>query len=240
MKFSRVYRNRFAKNPKWVLTRTACLGNDVYQELGFQNFLRHNIQKGRIDLLIEHLKSNSRNSEPPSIEELRRKDVYEMLIMQNNRTYLYRRCPEFILLDSYSDLTDQEFEYLNTRFYTNYSDVSEAGLAKFTAKGLLTLDQIYDKYSQWMDGLRLLWGNDIKIYFVNFPSKFENRDFWVSRACEIKQASERMSRNYKNWINIEIPDRYVVKSNSDDFPYHFDTETSRYAVNFILKESKVG
>ena len=64
--------------------------------------------------------------------------------------------------------------------------------------------------------------------FIQYPTKFEKRDLYISRSNYISEALEKISYKYSNVQNVRLNESQVLKK--DNFPYHYSIKT-----NTVLK-----
>jgi hypothetical protein len=238
----------FIKRKSWVFSRTACLGNDTYYRLVEENYgttLRLNLQKNRVDNLNGNIRA--RRIGLKGFRILDRKDILEVIWIQNLRFWRLLPTPKYILMDSFSELTDQlfVFEEGKATFFANYSDVEESYLQKrkIVSLDLLDINQISDQYKLFFDHIYSIWGNrknQFNIYFIHFAHKFESREFFKFRAKEIQNAIDELALTYSNLISIKIPEDLVKQQINKDgildaFPYHFDESAAKYVAQEIKK-----
>jgi hypothetical protein len=232
------------KSENWVFSRTACLGNDSYSHLvqkEGRNTLRLNLQKNRIDSLNGSLKV--RRIGLAGIRILDRKDLLDILWIQNLKFWRRLPAPNYILIDSYSELTDQQFVFGERRFFANYKDVRREYLQKrlILTLGLLNSNQIHLQYKLFLEEInRIWWKSQFNIYFIHFPSKFESRELFINRAIDIRIAIDELALIFPNLISIVIPEELVTQQVNargvlDTFPYHFDAGVARYVAQEISK-----
>jgi hypothetical protein len=156
-----------------------------------------------------------------------------MIQTQTDKRYLERRAPEFVLMDSFSELTDQEFVYHQGHFFTHFSDLKPESRDQLEMRGLFDLTNLREFYNMFQTSLNDHFGKEIPIFFVNFPDKFENRPIFKERAEVIRRTSFELSECNNNWHNIQVPEKFVYKKGLDDYPYHFSMETSSYVASLI-------
>lgn len=221
------------ESQSWVFSRTACLGNDVF-ELGDYGLPRLNIQKGRVDLLTATLdKMPLRRPSMNIYKALRRKDVWPLIEQQFNAKWCLSEAPAFVLLDSYSELTDQAFKERKTaaQFYCNFSDLQTSALPThgIEALGLLDLTTIEERYRDLFARLQSRWPG-VLIFFLHFPTSLETRVLFVERALKIREAVESIASERLDVISIALPEGFAKRPTGTtpeliDFPYHYDHET---------------
>lgn len=219
---------------KWVWGRVACLGLDSFHLMN-NNFTIYNIQKGRIDFLVNSI-SNKKSSITPSFKMLKyikREDIKQLVLSQFYLTFKVKKNPEFLLMDSYSELTDQKFLNLdkpNSYFFANYSDLDINSPLK--CEGLISIDHWLEQlYLQFFNGFRKLYNNS-PIFFIIFPKKLEKRAKFITRHNEIKDIIKNISKYFIDFHIIEIPES-IISESEDKFPYHFNNEVYVYVANEI-------
>ena len=223
---------RFCTTP-WVLGRVACMGLDVYRLLNPATRLI-NVQKGRVDYLVDvALEAGSRARASQVAPFMRRQDIIPLVVQQQRRRWLRSRPPRALLMDSFSELTDQLFEHRREgwRFCCNYADLSHGPELErtFEAKGLLPPDELYDRYRRFFEFIRQRWG-EIPIVFLHFPVTLEKREKFKNRYQNIAEAISRVGNEFSHFHSIAVDEAIVdwpEKRHPDleDFPYHFNNRT---------------
>jgi hypothetical protein len=212
----------------WVLSRTACLGNDVFSSapsLGATN--RINLQKLRIDQFETVLNGNLPKKLPFGAQRfLARKDVFPLLLQQTRTSWLKSKAPMALLMDSFSDLTDQEFSRPDgTRFFAAYSDVAINHSARegFECKGLLDLADYEAKLKAAIGEIRAYYSTSIPVVYIHFPHQLETRQQFIKRAKVLIEVTRKLERELSNFFVVEA-DSSIVRRDpaaSDNFPYHY-------------------
>lgn len=212
----------------WVLGRVSCLGLELFDRAFSSNkFKLINTQKGRVDCVSGYV--SGREARPKSkdiFRHLRRHDIASLVVQQQIFSLPSKR-PKFILIDSYSELTDQKFSSIKNRysFCCNYSDLDTNKEFKslFTCEGLLSLNSLGEYYDIFFKMLTSMYGN-VPIIFIHFPSGLESRKDFINRAdrilVEIRKIQKKYNKIHQISINSSIelsPDGVV----DDDFPYHY-------------------
>lgn len=202
--------------------------------------LRLNLQKNRIDSL-----NGSFSTKQIGLSGFRvfnRRDILEIIWIQSLKFWPLLPAPKYILMDSYSELTDQLFLFGRKSFFANYGDLEKTLFSKklIVSLGLLDTDNIKSQYNLFFENISKMWHENCQfnIYFIHFPHKFESRDFFIVRAKEIQRAIDELSLVYSNLVSIVIPEDLVNQKvnstgNYDSFPYHFDDKTAEYVVREI-------
>lgn len=221
----------------WVFTRTACLGNDVFDYLFDGRITRLNLQKGRLDFLIDTLGHKKLKS--PSVKVVKlfdRRDVVGMVWAQLSSYWTSLKPPSFILMDSFSDLTDREYIFRKggARFACHSKDLKNlTQIDEYVHRSeLLPIKSFEANYSILFKKFYDTWG-DIPIIFIHFPSLFEVRKLYQDRAREIRKAIENISMVNPNVYSITAPESVVFRAEESDlsligFPYHFRDDTKRF------------
>jgi hypothetical protein len=239
----RYFFTKAAANKKpWIFSRTACLGNDALMLSGeSKSRIIINVQKGRADLLSRTFFSNSSNSFWRTYRIISRKDILHLVWQQSQGSYRKMPPPDFVLFDSFSDLTDRCFLLSNGKsIYCHRSDL--VPLRKNTLlvdNGLLELQNIERTYREIFANFQEVWG-DIKIIFVHFPVELESRPNYVSRARAIEHAIKNLSQINRLIYSIHVPSLLVEPEIDSDgksstFAYHYSQTTKEYVSKEISR-----
>lgn len=222
---------------KYILGRTACLGNEVLGRLGLSNKLV-NHQKSRIDYLCNSALKQYRAKPLFVKKNLARPYIYGCIEHQVYDFFKYKQ-PEFIMMDSFSELTDQLFVHKKEGWYflANYNDIvhSEEFSDTFECLGLLDENQLERSYIDFFEKLEKIYCK--RTIFLHFPTTFDDREKFKARGKLIVQVLSELEKKYDFLHSIHIEDNYVQKAVSGDddlkdFPYHYSDRT--YEI-FVLK-----
>ena len=164
---SSLYLRILSRKP-WVMRRTACLGNDVFELLEFLPKRSINIQKGRIDLLTKSLNQRFGILKLYQAKTfIERSDIRPLIFRQSISRLNLLRPPIVVLIDSYSELTDQEFILPNkAKIYCNFSDVFQTVDKTIESNGLLDLRELDSYYEKLTVSIAEKWGGGAN----NFPA----------------------------------------------------------------------
>jgi hypothetical protein len=215
-----------------ILSRCACLGNEIIALRYNRRAVKIiNQQKSRVDTFINTI---SLDMPPKAIEvkpHMERVDVYPAIEQQESMKWLVNRHNKNVklfIMDSFSELVDQEFRYRNKEWSFNcvYSDIrhDESFNKYFYPTGLLDINKIKDSYQIFFDWITSQFPN-IKIVFINFPTKYDDRAQYILRGKYIYEAVKDLAIINANIINIKLDDNDIEKASGDDFPYHLSKET---------------
>ena len=230
----------FDKEP-WVLCRTACLGNDV-RNLALPGLPFLNFQKGRVDRLENLFFGGGRERPVPLIARgfLLRKDVWDLLVELNQVLSSANSLPPCaILIDSYSDLTDQLFQtrWTNGWFFANYGDVKNR-TPNLRRLGLLNLDHHHKSWRKIVTLLTQKWPG-VPIFLLTYPTFFETRKKFLERAETISLSWEKIAGEFDNVYCVHLPPSTAVKNFEDDrspgdnFPYHYGPKVVRRLARMV-------
>ena len=222
-----------SKKRDWVFARIACMGQDVYKLLDL-NLPLYNIQKGRVDYL-NRLKQNNqiRTKANQTIPYLFRKDIEPLIRQQDSFNWTKLGLPKLILIDSYSELTDQLFvnRKNNWEFCSNYSDlkITNEFNIHFEVIGLMPIDLSEENYRNFFKNVFDKFPNT-PIVFLHFPVKLEKRDKFKIRYKYILESIEKLSIEFDNLFSIKIDDNIVdwpefQVPGIENFPYHYNKAT---------------
>ncbi|MBU3632849.1 hypothetical protein [Polynucleobacter sp. AP-Feld-500C-C5] len=217
----------------WFLGRHACLGYDVLKH--FENLPTEvNFQKGRADLLVRYLEEKKLLPKAGELAKfMARKDVLPLIKQLEYFDCLPKHPPKFILMDSFSELTDQLFEHKfeGWQFACGFSDINHSEDFGFiyNAWGLLSIIDIQKSYEDLFKLIEIRWGK-VPIYFLHFPIALEKRDIFRERYFAIMSTIDSLSANYSHIHSIKIDESRVISPSNvsdalKDFPYHYDYQT---------------
>ena len=217
----------------WIYGRHACLGYDVLQALKLQTKLI-NFQKARVDSFIE---SNCVFYNDELLLEVKRcmprDDVFGLIVQQQHIFKAPKHPPRFILMDSYSELTDQMYRYKKNgwKFFCNSNDLepSDNFRLNFQSCGLLPNNKIRSAYEKYFDYLQMRYPNT-PIIFLHIPKMLEARDYYLERNDVIREAISSLANDYEFLYPISIDENVVNwridgHGAPDYYPYHYNRET---------------
>lgn len=214
-----------------VPARVACLGKDV-----FQNSALINKQKLRLDVFLRQLKSHRAPIYKKISPYILRQDILPLIVQQCIQPWSIRliRKSRFFVIDSYSELTDQEFRHRQDgwSFCANYSDINHDGDfdAHYECLGLLPNDRIQEIYAKFFEWLRSI-NPKIAIVFIHFPTNLDSREKFRERGEVIYHSIEALQ--LENIYSLKVNESLVSSSASDNFPYHFSSFTKNEFVALL-------
>jgi hypothetical protein len=226
-----------------ILGRAACLGNDLYA-LRYQRkygFRLINQQKVRVDLWIEWLGSGAKPKPELVKIHMSRPDVYPLIENQATLPWLAEGEFEFLLMDSFSELTDQKFTHRKEgwSFCCHYSDLEHTTTFEneFETHGLLPISEIeaaYTLFFEWFEKVH----PEKEVIFVHFPTTLDDRHLYKKRGAEILRIMNKLQTTKSFIQNVSIDDKYIEWNENDRFPYHFSKSTNLAFVDCWNKLSR--
>lgn len=221
----------------WILTRTACLGNDSLALLNNKKYKILNFQKLRIDIFIDYLlgKTSKINFHPLTF--IKRQDIKYLFLQQKLFSIFSLFPPTYFIIDSYSELTDQKFiskKNPNNLFNLNYSDIDNSILDTYVCEGLMQNQDMKLYYETFFNLIKKRYPK-IKIIYIFFPDLLETRQKFIERHKAIKTAVVNCAKTQSDIVLIDIPLDKIYKHVDDDFPYHYSNETYIYVSNILNK-----
>jgi|APSaa5957512535_1039671.scaffolds.fasta_scaffold94780_1 hypothetical protein len=216
-------------NSNWILGRVACLGLELFNRSFSGNIYKLiNTQKGRVDCLSDYAYGKEKKPYSRDIfDYLKRHDIASLIVQQQIFS-LPNKSPKYILMDSYSELTDQKFISIEDRyaFCCNYSDLNFDKKAKmlFRCEGLLSIAELERHYTIFFDMLINTYGN-VPIIFIHFPSELESREKFKNRADRILVAISKVQKKYNRFHQVIVSPStalLVDEGGDSDFPYHYN------------------
>lgn len=222
-------RNYFKKYNRKLIQRGACLTNDSLKIL-YPNENVLNFQKSRVDLLNAQYDYNCN----PNLFDvsLVSPSLYNLYIDQFSGFWAKLHNKEILIIDSYSELTDQLFINLKDnriRFCANFSDVKSDFSDYYFCNGLLDNAEIYSNYDLFFSRIREV-NPGLKIIYVFFPMGYEKRVKYINQNFFIEDAINKLGSKYHLTI-IKVPDELLEVEREDDFPYHYNESVYKYIAN---------
>jgi hypothetical protein len=228
----RLNRIFLTKKKTWILSRTACLFNDTFQNMGLSTIPRYNIQKGRIDLWIDYFNGLRLKPNFNMIYNIEREDIKTLFLQQYHFKINKKEEPSIFIMDSFSELVDRKFYSKNNKkyFFSYKSDIIKENQIFLEDEGLIETTNLFMMYNEFFDKFRKYYPN-CPIIFIFFPSKLETRELFLSRASTIKNAIDQISKKFDNFYLIDIPERIIDHHPNDKNPYHFSINVYDYLAN---------
>lgn len=222
---------QFIRRDNIVFCRVACLGKDIVKLHFGRDVKLINHQKLRIDVFVNSFitKQNPLLNSRTIEKHMFRKDIYPLIENQEKLNWdNYFFSSRYVVIDSYSELTDQLFKSKkhNFVFCSNYSDINhtDAFYQDFECQGLLNTEDIFKYYVIFMDFFRKKYPKKI-IVLIFFPVLFDTREKFLSRGKEILCVFKRLEKMYNFVKLLELDDSVIRQSDDDDFPYHMSSGT---------------
>ncbi len=226
-----------------VWGRVACVGRDVfYFVFDEANFKLVNIQKWRLDSFADWLGGNNLPDYKTIKSFIIRQDILPFIKQEGGASW--NRYPDFnfLIMDSYSELTDQKF--INNKFgwyfFSHYGDINHGSdfANIFESQGLLDIDKIAKTYADFFSWFFARYP-DKKVFFLHYSAKLDMRDKFKERVKIIEQVMLSLALKYENIKNIMLDDEQVDYYEGDDFPYHYSAATEKAYAAKLKDLSKV-
>lgn len=226
--------------------RVACLGQDIYHA-GMTDFgIIENVQKGRVDLLLDWI-GGAPAPRPDAVREyVKRADIYDLIQQQATFNWHFEREKyPFLIMDSYSELVDHRFQHRaeGWSFAACYGDVKHSPefKEKFDHQGLLDLSSIKSVYQSFFECI-FAKQPDLKVAFFHFPDAFEKRARYLDRHKAIVEALSELESEWSGRLfSFTLKSDRVIRPDKyrgfmiDENPYHFDLKTAQRFVS-LAKE----
>ncbi|MCB2227330.1 MAG: hypothetical protein KQH53_11690 [Desulfarculaceae bacterium] len=225
-----------------VLSRCACMGLDVIRMIGWDRSCL-NFQKSRVDYLLKLAENHRIKPKIGTVEKyLERKDILSLIYQQRHDFWRHKK-PNLIILDSFSELTDQLFVHKKNRwcFLCNYNDVNHQKVfsSTFHCDGLLELDELPFYYKAFFTKLKKHYPN-VPIVYLHFPTTLDVRPVFKNRGQLIFQYINEIADSHDNFFSFKIGDSVVLQNtclNTDEtfreFPYHFNNDVYQWYADQI-------
>lgn len=222
-----------------VFGRSACVGQDVFQLKTAGKYRLINLQKARLDLLMNWIEGAPRPKASIVDSYMPRRIVFPMIEQQERLEWFSsQRKPQFIMMDAYSEMTDQEFTHREEgwSFCCHYTDLDPSVdfERRFEKRGLLPLEELentYRRFFNWVEREFPL----IKVIFVHYSTRFDSRELFQGRANEILRVMKKL-QSLKPYIhNLWLDDHLYHQQEGDSFPYHYSKDTYQSLVDIWNK-----
>ena len=242
----------FVNSEEIILSRCACLGNDVLKLLSDRQILQStsiiNYQKLRVDGFVKSFTEKSSRLGFHSISRhFPRLDIRVCISMQSNRIFLKSGfTPKYIFIDDFSELTDSKFRMFKNGF-TFFSGVGDLD-SKFRLSnkienlGLMPEEKITQAYDDFFKTCFTRWP-DTRIFFLHFPTKLDSRSLYRDRGQTIRESIRILSSKYVNVFSFDCPVSLVdfgLDANARSFPYHYSNDVYEwFSFNLSKKISSI-
>ena len=143
--------------------------------------------------------------------------------------------PDFIVMDTYSELVDKKFIYKSESFFCVAGDLRKSARSSLDNGELISLSCIEAQYLNYFKRLKQKY--NCPIIVIIFPAYLDSRQKYQDRFQSLQRALENIEKN-TNLIKLLQLDRneYI---GAGDFPYHFSSKTKndlRVMMEKIIRE----
>ena len=223
---------RLLGKPPLMPTRTARLGQDVFNA-GFGVLAQPvNIQKGRVDLLFEWMQGKPGPDAKQLRPYIKRDDIFELIEQQATLPWkMGAMDSKWLFMDSYSELVDNKFTHKKEgwSFCSTNGDLRHTDdfKADFFYEGPLPLEAIpaaYENFFQWF----FQQSSNRRIIFVHFSDAFEVRQKYLERHAVIRDCLRDFEKRWpERLLNFQIERSEAVRPEMyrglipGVHPYHF-------------------
>lgn len=239
---------KFSQIKKYkILSRSACLGNFVFEKLPFQEYETLKFPNSRVDLLLKH--PNKIDFLELSKVNFRENGILLSLVSQSYDFFAFKNV-DIVYMDSFSDLTDREF--MSKKYgYSIYCNYSYYGEKKdddllFSHNGRLNLELAQRYYDDFFDKINRTYNknNQLKIIFLHFCTKLDSREAFKQRALKIKEIIDNLAKKYTNLHSISIDEDLVLAGHENknfttieakSMPYHYAQTTYDYYAQKVIE-----
>jgi len=228
----------FSRKKVWC--RSACLGKEVFTLVyGEKNYKLVNMQKARVDLLLNWITGRAQRPKASAVKPyMKRSDVYPFIKEQTKLPWPRANEDfEFLLMDSYSELTDQKFndKIQGWSFCCHWSDINHESDfdSRFACDGLLPADQFRPAYQNFFSWFFEIYPEK-NVYFMHYPSKLDEKEKFKQRGAAILEAILELAIEYPQIKNLSVPEELVDYNESDRLPYHYSKKTN-YAMAAVWR-----
>ena len=228
-----------------VLSRTACLGNFALERIDLSAYHVINHQKNRVDYMLALAQDPARAAQPDMIMRFTPdKDKHLLFCYEQAQSDIFKyKNVKFLIMDSFSELTDQLFMSVHNAdsFCTHYVCIEHCAQFEslYKCEGLLDVQELEAYYLKFFAKVREVYA-DIPVIFINFPTILDEREKFKMRAekieCAVTNAAAVLNTgsNGGNIHIINLPSRIVHPHETDKSPYHFNSETYQALASDIV------
>lgn len=211
----------------WIWGRLACLGKDVAHHLGWTSLLV-NHQKARADYIVDAILDPGSRTRLPDLDPglFSRADVFEIQ-REMSRMSFPENPPTAIVLDSFSELTDQRFfrKGEGWSFCSHYSDLIGDRLDGFHKGGLLAKELMPSVVVGMIGSFRVKWP-EVPLFYLHFPAILDERPEFKERESVLSATLRTLQRTIPGVFSIEADPNLVehdphATPELRGFPYHF-------------------
>ncbi|WOB10077.1 hypothetical protein [Piscinibacter gummiphilus] len=192
----------------------------------------HNIQKGRVDYLLDVWDAPARRCQPELVKpHLAREHIAPTVDQQADLCPTFP--PEIVFIDSFSELTDQTFRHKvgGWTFCCNYLDLAhtEAFSDEFESLGPMDLSALDAAYDEMLKRIATRWPG-VPVVYLHFPDALETREKFQQRARHIRDVVQSCEQRHDHLFAFSVPSTVVqrpevLEPGLEDFPYHYNQAT---------------
>lgn len=221
----------------WILGRIACMGQDSVKLINKNSIPIINFQKGRVDYLLDFLEEKKGKVISSNLIQkyIDRDDIKSLIYQQASIGFHIFRKPSLIVMDSFSELTDQKFTLGNESFFCNYSDVKRGLVKDLNCDGLIEIDKLEGLYQRFFKIMRERFENT-PVFYIHFPIQLEERPKFIKRHDEIVRIIETIASKDNQLYSLSVPAEIVLPPEDWDgkFPYHYSHHVYDYLSSAIV------
>lgn len=216
---------------KVVLSRSACLGQELFQEMYHDIFLVSQ-QKMRFDLFLDQLKVKNIVDTHLVRRYLINEDfLFPFLQEQKYQHWLKVKNIDFFMIDSFAELVDKKFTNKKEgwSFCCYGSDIGQTGDfdENFEAFGFLKIEDLDNTYRGFFDWFESVHKGK-EVFFIHYPTTLDGRSLYKERALTILNIMKKIEEERCYVHNIYVDDSSVDWAEDDKnhiFPYHYSRKT---------------
>lgn len=218
-----------------ALGRFACVGERVLRakiDASHNNLRFFNIQKGRLDLLLDWIDGKDRPKAKLIKPYIANQGVYGLIKQQQKFNWLKHKKFNYLFMDTWSELGDQKFTHKKEgwSFCCNFPDINYQSdfKEKFSFHGLLSEEEILKSYELFFNWFKVTHPGK-QIFIMYYSPKFDRREKFKERVTVINNSIAELTNNYNFIINLRLEDDQVYLP--DYFNYHYSDVTIKSYVD---------
>lgn len=222
--------------PKKVLGRISCMGGHIMRRFDHTAEVA-SLYKAKTELMLRWLAGEPLPKADPLKQYMFRDDVWALVKEQENFCWINPSFkPDYIILDSFSDVKDQEFRNKIEGWSWCAVDTDMNMTPEFLSRYEMLPFPSSEEIEGSLDSLFSLIKTkyDVPVIYLHYTTKFERREEFADRGEGLIESLDKLSIKYPFVHSIHLPYEKVFQEKDGD-PYHVNNETLYSYVELMNK-----
>ena len=218
--------------PKKILGRMSCLSDRIMVRFDHKAEITA-LYKAKTGMMLRWLDGEKRPNAEVLKPHMLREDVWGLVKQQQDFCWSNVNFkPDYIIIDSFSDVKDQEFRHktegwswcavdtdmkLDENFFNTYEQIPFPSSEEIEA----SLDKLFAIIKQKYD---------VPVIYLHYSTKFETREDFADRGEGLIESLDKLSSKYSFVHSIHLPYDKVFPDKDGD-PYHIHNDSLYEYVN---------